>query len=128
MAAGLGCASAIALMIAWACGGGDSSTSPPPGPTDVATDCRTYCQAQDRAGCILMVPLDQCVTGCTKVVEAYGACGDAWRTTMRCISGVGLTCGPNGPRPNGCGAEYVQFNDCLQTHSDGGIDARGDEP
>src|SRR5260370_28568478 len=74
----------LALGFVHACGQGGSvsGTTSGAGPTDVTTDCRNYCEAQDRAGCFLMTPIDQCIIGCTRVVEAYGECGEACRAAM----------------------------------------------
>src|SRR5258708_8256836 len=112
----------LALAFGPACGQGGSvsGTTSGAGPTDVTTDCRNYCEAKDRAGCFLMTPIDQCIIGCTRVVEAYGECGEAWRAAMRCLSAGGLTCTEAGPRTTDCTGEYAGLLSCLQTRVDGG--------
>lgn len=118
----------LALAFVHACGQGGSGggTTSGAGPTDVTTDCRNYCEAQDRAGCFVMTPIDQCIIGCTRALEAYGECGEAWRAAMRCLSAPGgLTCTEAGPRETGCTGEYAGLSSCLRTRMDGG-NVRGD--
>jgi hypothetical protein len=115
----------FALAFVHACGQGGGSgdgTTSGAGPTDVTTDCRNYCEAQDRAGCFVMIPIDQCIIGCARVVEAYGECGEAWRAAMRCLSVRGFTCAEAGPRANDCTSEYAGLFSCLQARMDGGRD------